>query len=87
MSAAGRLAGALAERALWLSEPSEPLLSMVGAGVGSPGPGKFPDARVIPGSGRKAWPRLPPGESTHAGCPLCAQIPTWGMSGRQAGAT
>lgn len=27
VSAAGRLAGALAERALWLPEPSEPLLS------------------------------------------------------------
>lgn len=31
-----------------------------GTGAGSPRPGKFPDARVIPGSGRKAQPRPPP---------------------------
>ena len=80
MSAAGRLAGALAERALWLPEPGEPLLSMVGAGVGSAGPGKFPDARVIPGAEGRLGPACLPGNPRTRGVLFVPKSPPEGES-------
>ena len=61
MFAAGRLAGALAERALWLPEPGEALLSMVEAGVSSPGPGNSRTRGSFPGAEGRLGPACLPG--------------------------
>lgn len=74
VSAAGRLAGALAERALWLSEPSEdPFYPWLGRELAAPG-------QEIPGRAGHSGPEgslAPPAsrESTHAGCPLLPKSP------------
>lgn len=60
-----------------------------GTGTGSPVPGKFPDARVIPGSRRRAPPRLPPAKSANPRPHGVILVPksTGGVSRRHAGAT